>query len=126
MGCSTYTFLLSLDIKGRLYSIDVKKDVGQMVPSHLREKWRLFVGDSLVILPKLLDSLGEIDIFFHDSVHTEVHQLLEYSIAWKHLRSGGLLISDDVTEALPIFSRIVKSKATVFGNRLGVMRKQVC
>lgn len=124
VGYSTYAFLKALGSKGRLYSIDVKADVGQAVPDFLKRNWNLCIGDSVIVLPRLLKSLRKIDAFFHDSVHTCVHQLLEYSLAWKYLRKGGLLLSDDVnTGAISIFSRFVGSRALIFGNRLGILMK---
>jgi predicted O-methyltransferase YrrM len=37
------------------------------------------------------------ELFFHDSLHTSRQMLFEYRVAWRRLRSGGLLVSDDVS-----------------------------
>ena len=71
-------------------------DPGWIIPEHLRGRWRLFLGDSKVMLPKIFEEYPQIDIFFHDSLHTFEHQYFEYSAAWPHLRQGGLLLSDDI------------------------------
>jgi predicted O-methyltransferase YrrM len=87
---------------GRLHSIDIAENtpdglpVGRLVPPALRDRWRLTTGDSETALPELLDRIGTIDLFFHDSDHTERTMLREYCAAWSHLRDGGALVSDDI------------------------------
>jgi hypothetical protein len=89
---------------GKLYSIDLpvekfglRMDLrGALVPEVLRSNWWLILGDSRVELPKLLQQLGTIDAFNHDSLHTTQHMTWEYETAWAHLRSGGFLSSHDV------------------------------
>ena len=71
-------------------------DPGWIIPDCLRGRWRLFLGDSKVLLRKIFEEYPRIDIFFHDSLHTFEHQYFEYSAAWPHLRQGGLLLSDDI------------------------------
>ena len=41
-------------------------------------------------------SVGPIDIFLHDSDHRYGPQLSEYTTAWRALRPGGILMSDDI------------------------------
>ena len=89
---------------GRLCSIDLPdgtgipqgRTVGWQVPENLRENWTLTLGDAKVELPKLLEGLKEIDLFFHDSDHSEEHMTFEFTQVWSHLRDGGVLGSDDV------------------------------
>jgi len=77
-------------------------------------------------LPPLLDDLGRIDVFFHDSLHTREHMLFEFERAWAHLKPGGVLVSDDVAlrghDALPSFAHSVGRPFRTFGN-LGFVRK---
>jgi hypothetical protein len=40
--------------------------------------------------------IEQIDIFYHDSDHSYVNQMLEYTLAWERIRTGGALVSDDV------------------------------
>lgn len=106
-GISTTYLLHALAISGagRLYSVDIGDDsvcppgkhVGWAVPHWLVDRWELHLGDAREVLPRLLDELGEIDVFIHDSLHTEEHMLFEFSQAWAHLRPGGVLIADDAT-----------------------------
>jgi len=89
--------------KGHLYSIDLPPDSllsgktsGWIVQQYLRHRWTLKIGDSKAVLKPLLDDVGEIDCFIHDSLHTYEHMTWEFRTAWEHLRSGGLLLSHDV------------------------------
>jgi len=47
-------------------------------------------------LPKLLATLGSIDLFIHDSLHTERNLRFEMERAWQALRPGGVLLCDDI------------------------------
>lgn len=103
-GLSTTFMLQALKDNGRgkLYSIE-KRDhtpegypTGWLVPEDMRGRWRLLTGDSRELLPKLLHDLGTIDLFVHDSEHTYETMRFEYETAWRNLKSGGILLSDDV------------------------------
>ena len=72
-------------------------EVGHLVPEYLRSFWSLHLGDARQLLPRLLEDLGEIDFFYHDSLHTYEHMKFEFETSWPKIRSGGLLLSDDVT-----------------------------
>lgn len=71
-------------------------DPGWIVPAGLRERYRLEFGDSKELLPQLLSQYPRIDCFFHDSLHTYEHMYFEYATAWPHIKSHGLLLSDDI------------------------------
>jgi hypothetical protein len=60
-----------------------------------------------VILPELFEQYPEVDVFFHDSLHTFELPYFEYTTAWPHLPTGGVLLSDDIfwSEALHRFSK---------------------
>jgi predicted O-methyltransferase YrrM len=99
--------------KGKLFSIDLPfaeyitdnkmetksilqtEKIGICVPKQLQEKWNLILGDSKNELPKILKKINSLDIFLHDSKHTYEHMTWEYKIIWPHLKSNGVLISDD-------------------------------
>lgn len=122
-GVSTAVILAALERNdgGALYSIDLpeytdtdyeegtfwegKKGAvipkgnppGWLIPDKYRERWHLILGRSQEKLPELLDELGEIDFFIHDSEHSYECMTFEYQQAWKYLKPGGLLVSDDIS-----------------------------
>ena len=88
---------------GALYSIDLPNateqlkegwSTGDLIPGFLRNRWHLILGDSRERLPALLQRLKQVDIFFHDSLHTYNHMMFEYRTAWPYVRKG--LFSDDL------------------------------
>jgi len=70
------------------------REPGWMVPQAFRERWKFYEGNSLVVLPRLLPTLGEIDLFLHDSRHTFEHMTQEFSLVWPYLKSSGYIIAD--------------------------------
>jgi predicted O-methyltransferase YrrM len=105
-GVSSWTMLHAMNEigKGRLISIDLPTpntellpEVGYLVPDNLRDRWELRIGPAGKLLPAVLDEVGAIDVFQHDSRHSYTNQLREYRTAWPYLSEGGLLISDDVS-----------------------------
>jgi hypothetical protein len=67
-----------------------------------------------------------LDLFYHDSLHTFEHMLWEYQTAWRFLRDGGILLSDDIfwNRAFRIFAREVKSQSLIKCGT-GLIRKNV-
>lgn len=70
--------------------------IGDLVPDYLKDRWSLILGDARQELPPLLQKLGKIDVFFHDSLHTYDHMKFEFEAAWPHLVPGGWMLSHDV------------------------------
>jgi predicted O-methyltransferase YrrM len=93
------------------------------VPEHLRSRLDLRLGDARDLLPEA--ARGGVDMFFHDSLHTESHMRLEFEMAWPELRPGGLLCSHDIFDnpAFLAFARRHGRHAVYAGDLLGVMRK---
>jgi predicted O-methyltransferase YrrM len=85
--------------QGRLYSVDVEhrdRLSGHLIPEHLRARVHMRTGDSLSVLPELLQEAGNVDFFLHDSLHTYVHMMAEYEMVYQHMRHGGVICSHDV------------------------------
>jgi predicted O-methyltransferase YrrM len=121
-GVSTAFLLLALEDngEGELHSIDLPevageeykqgtfwdgkggavippgKEPGWMVPPELRDRWDLVLGRSQEELPPLVERLGSIDFFMHDSEHSYECMSFEFRAAWDALREGGVLVADDV------------------------------
>lgn len=88
---------------GQLSSIDrppldpeTRTRVGLAVPPELRSHWELIAGSSRHCLPGLVQRLGSIDLFVHDSLHTERNVRFELDRAWTALRPGGAMVIDDI------------------------------
>ena len=72
-------------------------DVGRLVPQELRERWTLIPGTSREQLAHVLQQRGHIDLFFHDSDHSYSNMTWEFRAVWPFLRTGGVLVSDDIS-----------------------------
>jgi predicted O-methyltransferase YrrM len=104
-GVTTRMILEALERNGsgHLWSIDLPplgdEYAGQSaVAVRDRSRWTFLRGASRKLLPGLLQELGPIDLFLHDSRHTRRNMLMEFGHAWPALRRGGVLIADDVQE----------------------------
>jgi predicted O-methyltransferase YrrM len=104
-GITSAYVLAALESNGRghLYSIDrpplalgSDEFVGICIPDTLRQRHTLIRGDARAKLPALLNSLGGIDMFIHDSDHSYGHMKFELRLALQHLRVPGVVVSDDV------------------------------
>ena len=101
--------------RGKLYSIDLpqtkytsesgivdfsplsgRERTGFAIPEDLKSRWELVLGDSKIELPKLLDKLGTVDMFYHDSEHTYSMMTWEYETVFPFLADNSILSSDDV------------------------------
>jgi predicted O-methyltransferase YrrM len=116
-GASTAHILAAMSDNGtgELHSIDIGRDPREpphqfFIPPHLQSRWELIIGDSRDELPRLLQRCGNIDLFYHDSLHTWEHMLWEYETALPHLTDRGLLASDDVENA-PSLRRLFRQNA---------------
>lgn len=107
---------LTLNGAGNLWSIDLpplnprsRREVGIAVDdSQLRDRWSYIAGTSRRRLPALLAQLRRLDIFIHDSMHSERNVAFELGLAWKYLRPGGVIIVDDI-DANPAFQKFCES-----------------
>lgn len=123
---------ITLNKKGRLFSIDlpnqpgqeIKNKVGWIIPENLKLQWNLIFGDSKKELIPLLEKLKSIDVFYHDGDHSYENMLFEYKLAWNFLKNDGFLLSDDITDnnAFSEFSERVKGIGTELF-KLGILRK---
>jgi hypothetical protein len=73
------------------------REPGWVIPAHNRSRWSLTMGASCVHLSSLLEAIGPIDLFLHDSEHTYETMSMEMALAWPALREGGILICDNIT-----------------------------
>ena len=92
--------------KGHLYSIDPDKfyplygyHVGAGIPENLKKRHTLVRDISQNALEPLLSELGKIDVFLHDGDHRFKTKMFEYETAYKYLKSGGVIMSDDTWDS---------------------------
>ncbi len=69
---------------------------GFIVPEFLKERWNLILGSTSEQLPPLLNELGKIDFFLHDSLHSYENMKFEFNLAYNHLKKNGFLASDNI------------------------------
>ena len=88
---------------GHLWSIDLpplerpwRQQVGAAIGDHCLTRWSYIRGSSRRRLPELLSRLGQIDLFIHDSLHSERNVRFELDRAWAALKPNGALVVDDV------------------------------
>ncbi len=78
----------SIDINKECFAVNAESD--QWTFHHLK-------GSNLKqSMNAIVDKLPKIDLWVHDSDHHYVWQKFEYQLAWKKLKPGGILISDDI------------------------------
>jgi predicted O-methyltransferase YrrM len=116
-GASTAHILAAMEDNGsgELHSIDIGRGPDEpphdfFIPAYLQSRWELIIGDSRDELPRLLRRCGNIDLFYHDSLHTWEHMLWEYGTALPYLTECGVLASDDVENA-PSLRRLFRQNA---------------
>jgi predicted O-methyltransferase YrrM len=141
-GISSTVILQALEEndKGILYSIDLPDEnilniipaskrrgmqSGWLIPKKLQHRWRLIIGRSQKELRTLLEKLESIDIFIHDSEHTFDNMTFEYNVAWRFLKFGGILLSDDIdlNKAFHFFAKKVRVKPIRIMHSVGALRK---
>lgn len=88
---------------GHLWSIDLppvdkfwRDRVGAAVGNGHADRWSYIEGSSRRRLPELLSRLGEIDLFIHDSLHSERNLRFELDRAWVAMRPNGAFVVDDI------------------------------
>lgn len=129
-GMSSAFILLAMKHNGRgkLHSIDLppldqrildqgtnelpdSQPPGWIIPDDLKASHDLRLEYAQIGLPKLLDELGQADIFLHDSDHEYTHIMFEIGLAWSYLQKGGLVAIDNVeqNDAFDDFSRATNS-----------------
>lgn len=86
-------------VKGKVYGVVIPegKSSGWIVPDAYRNRFEVWNGDAKAMLPKMVDKVDTIDLFYHDSDHTYDHMMFEFREAKRKLRPGGLIVGDDIS-----------------------------
>ena len=121
--------------KGKLYSVELPSlyfgysdQVGERIPDRLRHRWRLDFGPSAIVLPKLVEELGSVDVFIYDSAGSYDNQIAEFSIILAAMPVGGVLVSDlMMTDALIELAETINCEWTTTDQTkpypIGLLRK---
>jgi hypothetical protein len=112
---------------GALWSVDLpplidkglEEQTGIAVPDRLRRRWVLVRGSSRCALPGLLEEIGQVDLFVHDSIHTGRNVRFELDHVWPHVSTRGVVIVDDVdyNSAFAAFVAASRACAALVGPR---------
>lgn len=94
---------LAMNGAGHLWSIDRPPldrawhaSIGIAVGGRHGDRWTYTKGSSRRHLPRMIAQLGRIDLFVHDSLHSEQNVNFELDTAWPRLQPGGAIVVDDV------------------------------
>lgn len=97
-GYSSEHYLAAMDDngRGRLYSCD-PAPTGFYLAYPIKHPRFVFIQKtSYVALDEIFAKEKKCDFFIHDSDHSYACQTWEYEWAWKNVRPGGIIASDDV------------------------------
>jgi len=88
---------------GHLWSIDLpplerfwRQQVGIAVGGGHSDRWTYIKGSSRRHLARLLRDLGHVDLFIHDSLHSERNVRFELDRAWPTLGPKSAVVVDDI------------------------------
>jgi hypothetical protein len=104
-GVTSAFLLQALQVNGSgiLHSIDLPPlgrnadhFVGTVVPAGLRHNWTLHRGSSRSLLPSVLQSLRQVDLFVHDSLHTYRNMRREFETIQPCLSPTAAVVADDI------------------------------
>nr|WP_262911667.1 class I SAM-dependent methyltransferase [Chryseobacterium sp. PS-8] len=103
-GWSSLAALLSLNKRnGTLYSSDMPylaqdgdQYVGCIVPENLKSHWKLYRFADRESLPKIFADSASFDVVHYDSDKSYNGRFWAYNELYRHLRKGGVFISDDI------------------------------
>jgi hypothetical protein len=114
---------LARNHQGHLWSVDLPHpfekrlhgQTGAAVPLGCRERWSYIEGSSRRRLPSLLRSLGRVDLFIHDSLHTARNTRFEMKSTLTVMKPGGIMIIDDISthQGFADFARDFPSLETI-------------
>jgi predicted O-methyltransferase YrrM len=132
-GFSSAFILLAMEHNrtGTLYSVDLPpvderilaqgtgplpqgKTPGWSIPDRLRMRHKLSLGDSRILLPRMLQAHAPVDVFLHDSDHSYEHMMFEMALAWHYLRPGAWMLCDNVEQNEAFFDFVRGTGASSF------------
>ncbi|MGC8574313.1 MAG: class I SAM-dependent methyltransferase [Thermoplasmata archaeon] len=113
-GVSTTAILSALSKDSLLISIDPDipygkgdREIGFVIPDELKSNFKFVRGTSAEKMREVLENIGELDVFFHDSDHTYNNIMFELNSIWPRLSRDYIILVDnyDWTAAPMDFAR---------------------
>jgi methyltransferase family protein len=104
-GVTSAFLLKALQVNGGgvLHSIDLPPlgknadlFVGRLIPSELHGNWKLYCGSSKALLSMVLQDVGNVGLFVHDSLHTRRNMLREFETIKPYLSPKAAVVADDI------------------------------
>lgn len=85
----------SWTIEGKIYGVVIPegKTSGWLVPEAYQERLEIRNGNAKDLLPKMVDEVDSIDLFYHDSDHSYDHTMFEFHQVKRKLSKGGLVVA---------------------------------
>lgn len=128
-GYSSEHYLTAMDAngKGHLFSCDPAPSGFYDANPIVHPRFTLIRKRSQECLDEIYAKTGPFDIFLHDSAHDWECQTWEYEFAWNHVRSGGVIASDDCGWGVmvPVLGNIPHHAWDQFCERHGVTSGRV-
>ena len=110
-GASTNTILSALKLNGvgKLFSLDITEQVGELVDEILKPSWQLQIlpeiGREKSFAKHLLDN-QDATLFLHDSDHSDSWQIKEFENVIREIPEIGLILFDDIGQGLINFIKL--------------------
>ena len=115
-GITSAIILLAMERNncGKLISIDLPPlsdpsgdCTGLGIPGHLRKNWKLQIGSTRQLLPKVVKETKNIRLFISDSANIFTLQRYEFESVWKVLSSGGAMVFNNISRKLQRFLKSI-------------------
>jgi len=109
----------SWKVKGEVHGVVIPegKTSGWLVPDAYQRHFSVLNGDAKVLLPSLLEKVGPIDMFYHDSDHSYDHMFFEFTESKKYLNKQGVIVSDDISWNASLWDFADQYNATAYNYR---------
>ena len=101
---------------GHLWSIDLpfpfdrrlRAETGAVITDECRSRWSYLEGLSSQQLPPLVDKVGHVEMFIHDSLHTPENTLFEMEQTASVMSQNGVMVVDDIGESRDAFANFAR------------------
>jgi Methyltransferase domain len=96
MRCNDRGHLWSIDLP-HPFDLGLHAQTGAAVTDACRSRWSYIEGSSSQRLAPLVTSVGRVDLFIHDSLHTAKNTVFEMDQAASAMPPGGVMLVDDIS-----------------------------